>query len=119
MKFTAHAGMRIPIGGERGNPDIVLSPNIIWQKQQDFQELNLGMYLQKGPIVVGLWYRNADAFIVLLGIDRGTFRIGYSYDVTMSRLTNSTAGSHELSYSMGFACKKKKRTYRPDFCPSF
>ncbi|HXC06076.1 MAG TPA: type IX secretion system membrane protein PorP/SprF, partial [Bacteroidia bacterium] len=73
----------------------------------------------KGPIVVGLWYRNADAFIVLLGIDRGTFRIGYSYDVTMSRLTNSTAGSHELSYSMGFACKKKKRTYRPDFCPSF
>jgi type IX secretion system PorP/SprF family membrane protein len=119
MKLTGHAGMKIPLGGQTGNPDIIISPNIIWQKQQDFQELNLGLYLQKGPLVTGLWYRNADSFILLIGIDQGNFRVGYSYDVTMSRLTNSTAGSHELSFSMGFACKKHKPHYRPGICPSF
>ncbi|MFI5148492.1 MAG: type IX secretion system membrane protein PorP/SprF [Bacteroidia bacterium] len=118
IKYTAHAGLKIPVG-PNGNSDVIVSPNIIWQKQQDFQELNLGLYLQKGPIVVGLWYRNMDAFILLLGADLGTFRVGYSYDVTMSRLTNSTAGAHEISFSMGFACKKHKPHYRLGSCPSF
>lgn len=118
IKYTAHAGMKIALG-DRGTSDVFISPNIIWQKQQDFQELNLGLYLQKGPLVMGLWYRNSDAFIILLGIDKGNFRVGYSYDVTISRLTNTTAGAHELSFSMGFHCQKKKIKYRNDTCPSF
>jgi type IX secretion system PorP/SprF family membrane protein len=117
-KYTAHAGFTIPFG-QRGNPDMILSPNIIWQKQQDFQELNLGLYLQHGPIIGGLWYRNGDAFVILLGIEQGHFKIGYSYDLTVSRLTNTTAGSHEISFSMGFACKKHKPHYRLINCPSF
>jgi type IX secretion system PorP/SprF family membrane protein len=117
-KYTAHAGFSIPFG-QKGHPDMILSPNIIWQKQQDFQELNLGLYLQHGPVIGGLWYRNGDAFIILLGIEQGAFRIGYSYDLTVSRLTNTTAGSHEISFSMGFACKKHKTHYRLINCPSF
>jgi type IX secretion system PorP/SprF family membrane protein len=118
VKYTAHAGANIPIG-DRRNPDVVISPNIIWQKQQDFQELNLGLYIKKDAIVGGLWYRNRDSFILLVGIDRGNIRIGYSYDLTVSRLTNTTAGAHEVSFAIGFACKKHKKIYRTAFCPSF
>jgi type IX secretion system PorP/SprF family membrane protein len=118
IKYTAHAGANIPIG-DRRNPDVVLSPNIIWQQQQDFQELNLGLYIKKDAIVGGLWYRNRDSFILLIGIDRGNIRIGYSYDLTVSRLTNTTSGAHEVSFAIGFACKKHKKVYRPGICPSF
>lgn len=117
MKFTAHAGGVIPIGGKVA--DATISPNILYQKQQDFQQLNLGVYFTKGAIVGGLWYRNSDSFIVLIGIQKGMFKAGYSYDVTVSKLTNATAGSHELSLGLQFACKKPKPRYRPGICPSF
>lgn len=118
MKYTAHAGANIPIG-DRRNPDVVISPNIIWQKQQDFEELNLGLYIKKDVIVGGIWYRNRDSFIMLIGIDKGNIRVGYSYDITVSRLTNTTAGAHEVSFAIGFACKKRKPHYRPIQCPGF
>ena len=117
VKFTAHAGGVIPVGGK--DADATISPNILYQKQQDFQQLNLGVYFTKGAIVGGLWYRNSDSFILLIGIQKGMFKVGYSYDVTVSKLTNATAGSHEVSLGLQFACKKPKPKYRPGVCPSF
>jgi type IX secretion system PorP/SprF family membrane protein len=117
LKITAHAGATIPVG-ER-NSGTTISPNILFQKQQDFQQLNLGVYFTKDALVGGLWYRNQDSFIVLLGIQKGIFKIGYSYDVTVSKLTNATAGSHEISLGLNFFCKKPKPKYRPGVCPSF
>lgn len=117
MKITAHAGAMIHLGG--ANSDATISPNILYQKQQDFQQLNLGVYINKGALVGGLWYRNQDAFIVLLGLQHGMFKLGYSYDVTVSKLTNASAGSHELSLGIQFYCKKPRPRYRPGICPSF
>lgn len=117
MKFTGHAGAVIPVGDKKSETSI--SPNILYQKQQDFQQLNLGVYVTKGAMVGGLWYRNSDAFIVLIGVQKGMFKIGYSYDVTVSKLTNASAGSHELSLGLQFTCKKPKPKYRPGVCPSF
>jgi type IX secretion system PorP/SprF family membrane protein len=117
MKYTAHAGAMIPLGGRYG--DSFLSPNILFQKQQDFQQLNLGLYFSKGPIVGGIWYRNQDSFILLVGFQQDLFKFGYSYDVTVSKLTNATAGSHELSFQMQFTCKPKKKKFRTVSCPSF
>lgn len=117
MKYTGHAGALIPLGGRYSESSI--SPNILYQKQQDFQQLNLGVYFTKGALVGGLWYRNQDSFIILLGFQQDLFKFGYSYDVTVSRLTNATAGSHELSFQMQFECKPKKRKFRTVSCPSF
>lgn len=117
MKYTGHAGALIPLGGRYSESSI--SPNIIYQKQQDFQQLNLGVYFTKGALVGGLWYRNQDSFIILLGFQQDLFKFGYSYDVTVSRLTNATAGSHEISFQMQFECKPKKRKFRTVSCPSF
>lgn len=116
-KYTAHAGWMIPVNSQ--GEETFVSPNVLYRQQQDFRQLNLGMYVMRGPIVGGLWYRNEDSFIILLGIQKDIFKIGYSYDVTISRLSNKTAGSHELSFALNFKCKKPPVKYRPAICPSF
>lgn len=116
IKYTGHAGWVIPIGNDG---DASVSPNILYRQQQDFKQLNLGLYLNKGNIVGGVWYRNSDSFIVLLGVQKNGFKVGYSYDLTVSKLTNKTAGSHELSVGWQLSCKKKAPRFRPAICPSF
>ncbi len=116
IKFTGHAGAMIPL--EKGMESYI-SPNILYQRQQDFQQLNLGLYFVKNQIVGGVWYRNQDAFIVLIGIQTKNFKVGYSYDVTVSKLANVSAGSHELSMQLQFECRPKKRKFRTVSCPSF
>ena len=116
LKITGHAGAMISL--EKGN-DSYISPNILFQQQQNFTQLNLGLYFVKGNFVGGLWYRNSDAFIVLIGLQTDHLKIGYSYDVTISKLSNNTAGSHEVSLQFQMGCKKPKPRFRLDSCPSF
>lgn len=131
MKITAHTGAIIAMGNQSAKykrrrrrnantlPESSISPNILYKRQKDFQQLNLGLYVTKGPIVGGLWYRNEDAFIVLVGMMTTNFRFGYSYDVTVSKLSNATSGSHELSMTIQFNCRPKKKKFTPVSCPSF
>lgn len=119
MKITGHAGAVIPLNAAKDGGETSISPNILYKKQQDFTQILLGIYLNKGPLVGGFWYRNQDAFIVLLGFQKDMFKFGYSYDLTVSKLTNVTAGSHEASVSLQFACKPKKKKFRTVSCPSF
>jgi type IX secretion system PorP/SprF family membrane protein len=116
-KYTLHAGAVLPIES-KGEP-ASLSPNIIVQLQQNFLQINFGMYFTKGPIIGGLWYRNSDSFIALIGFQTGILKFGYSYDITVSKLTNTTAGSHEISLGLQFDCKPKRRRFRTISCPSF
>ncbi|MBL4593699.1 MAG: type IX secretion system membrane protein PorP/SprF [Flavobacteriales bacterium] len=120
-KYTLHGGAVIPIES-KGEP-ASLSPNIIIQLQQNFLQINFGMYFSKGPIIGGLWYRhagsNTDAFTALVGFQAGIMKFGYSYDITISKLTNTTAGAHEFSVGLNFDCKPKKRRFRTISCPSF
>lgn len=120
MKLTGHAGAVIPLNKSRyKKSDTKISPNILYRNQGTFQQLNLGVYVNKGPIWTGVWYRNGDAFIVLLGLQTDLIRLGYSYDVTTSQLTLASGGSHEISFGMNFTCKPPKKRYRTISCPSF
>ena len=56
---------------------------------------------------------------LIRGIQNPNFKFGYSYDITVSRLTNATAGAHEISFAMQLECKPKKKRYRTINCPSF
>lgn len=120
MKLTGHIGAMIPLSSSKyASNDASISPNIVYQNQGGFQELNMGLYVKKSALVGGVWYRNKDAFIVLLGFETDAVRFGYSYDVTVSKLANASAGSHEVSFTMKFDCKPKKRQFRTISCPSF
>ena len=78
-----------------------------------------GSEVKKGSLIGGVWYRNKDAFILTLGVESNMIKVGYSYDVTMSKLSIISGGSHEVSLAINFYCKPKKKKYRPISCPSF
>ena len=117
MKLTAHVGAVFAIGDKKN--EVTISPNILYQRQKDFQQLNLGCYVTKGIVVGGLWYRNQDSFIALIGLQQHKWKVGYSYDITTSKLTNATAGSHEVSCSIVLHCKPKKKRVKTVNCPAF
>ena len=116
LKITAHAGANLPL--EKGG-GVSISPNILFMQQQNFTQLNIGLYVVKGALTGGIWYRGSDAFIITLGVQSQFIKVGYSYDVTVSKLASNTAGSHEISLQFQTTCKKKKPKFRNDTCPSF
>lgn len=121
MRLTGHMGAEIKLGKKsRYNNGTSIMPNIIYQYQQGFQELCIGTYIKHNVFTTGIWFRNKDAFIVSLGINSKNFKIGYSYDVTVSKLNNGTShGSHEISLGLNLNCKAKPTTFRTIACPSF
>jgi len=120
MRFTGHMGATINFGkGSQYQNVTAISPNIIYSYQDGFMQLNIGTYIKYGVFTAGVWLRARDAFIMLIGVDSGTFRFGYSYDVTVSPLTNASGGSHELSLGLNFSCKSKPQKFRTISCPSF
>ncbi|MCT4581654.1 MAG: type IX secretion system membrane protein PorP/SprF [Flavobacteriales bacterium] len=123
IKLTGHAGAVIPLSGSSSkyskDEGLSISPNILFRSQGPSNQLNMGMYVNKGPLVGGVWYRNADAFIILLGIHANQIKIGYSYDATISKLSLASGGAHEVSLNYTFKCRPKKRTFRSVTCPEF
>lgn len=130
MKFTIHAGAELNmttgrLGGAQLE-DITLSPNILYQQQSKFHQLNLGLYTRIYPFVGGVWFRhnfeNADAVIFLLGFKQTTYQIGYSFDFTLSKVGINSGGAHEVSFMYEFCIYKedyKKRKLRTIKSPSF
>lgn len=126
MKYTVHVGSVINLkkGGNWGEDrEFSISPNILYQQQFNFHQLNIGLYLTIDPFVGGLWFRhnfeNADAIIPMLGFHWKNLRMSYSYDYTVSKLQGATGGAHEVSASWQFPCIEKKRHIRAIKCPRF
>ncbi|MBT4479346.1 MAG: PorP/SprF family type IX secretion system membrane protein [Flavobacteriales bacterium] len=122
-KYTAHIGGKWPLSRYK-NDIITISPNFLYQKQQEFQQFNYGVYINRGPIVGGLWARNSlenfDSFILMFGVIQDAFKFGYSYDITVSNLRNSnTLGAHELSFTLYMPCKTRSKSFNTISCPQF
>jgi type IX secretion system PorP/SprF family membrane protein len=103
VKWTLHAGAHM----RRFHHGLLsriftLSPNLLYQQQGSFKQLNAGIYMIEKSFLFGGWFRNnmdirPDAIIFLAGFAREKFRLGYSFDLTLSRLSNYSYGSHEFS----------------------
>ena len=129
MKFTVHGAGLINVAEESrrqsslglGTP--IISPNIVYQYQGGFHYFNYGLYLDWMPFLVGVWFRhgteNTDAFIFQAGIQQDYFKVGYSYDVTISKLANSTAGAHEITLGVLLPVPEHKKKVKAIRCPSF
>jgi len=118
MKVTGHFGANISLepGGMGFEPNFYVSPNILYQQQGDFHQVNLGVYVTRKPIVLGAWYRhnleNPDAVIVLVGIHYNNFKIGYSYDIGLSDLRTYSGGAHEISIAWQAGKRSLRDIYR-------
>lgn len=127
MKFSLHGGYRYTISSGIFSQDLVFAFN--YKAQAKFDQLDIGFYYDRLPMVFGLWYRglpiksyqlgygNNDALVFLFGYTVKDIRIGYSYDQTISKLTGSTIGSHELTLTYELIDKRKKLSKRRKFVP--
>ena len=93
-----------------------------FQHQDNFNQLDAGVYWYNDPIEIGFWYRglpffndaksastNQDAIVASLAYKFNNMRFGYSYDITTSSLGWSTAGAHEVSLLYEFNQKGSMR----------
>lgn len=134
IKYNFQAGYKFKLSGptikRRNAKDITAA--ILYEAQERYDQLDLGAYYNHEPFVFGFWYRglpvlkryedaiaNNDAIIVIVGysVPDRNLRIGYSYDITISRLASNTAGAHEISLVYEVASKKKKRRSRRFIVP--
>lgn len=132
-KLSIHGGGRYVIRKDHnGNVRKALWGAFNLKQQNQFRQLDLGVYTEFYPVVIGLWYRglpvghnvsyhkNTDAVTILLGTKIEQLQIGYSYDLTLSRLIGNTGGSHEISIMYEFVDPRpKKHKMRVIPCPQF
>ena len=109
IKWTAHVGgyfdLKRRSRKSRSFGDISISPNIIYQHQMEFHQLNYGFYLNYYPFAVGLQHERV--------------RVAYSYDLTVSKLANLSGGAHEVSLQLLLPCPERKRVMKDLVCPTF
>ncbi|MEM0996986.1 MAG: type IX secretion system membrane protein PorP/SprF [Bacteroidota bacterium] len=131
-RITATAGLRIPVGPPNNPEKISISPALLFMTQRNFNQLNIGTYVNIEPMIFGVWWRSnynnfngdfisSDMVAGLVGFKNGPFSIGYSYDYTVSSLTNQiSGGSHELALIVEWERDKPKTfRHRKLPCPRF
>jgi len=129
MKMTLHGGSRI-IVEDLGwfnstflSKFSVFTPHIVIQKQAESEQINIGGSLSSDHLALGLSYRrsfnNSDALVFLLGYELDKYKIGYSYDLTVSKLGMSSGGAHEISLQIQLGCFYKKPSQNTIPCPKF
>jgi type IX secretion system PorP/SprF family membrane protein len=136
VKTTVYGGGKLKISGRMGQFDEEsLFYAVMYRSQGKFDQLDLGAFWYKVPIMLGLWYRgipglkqnpdnsiNQDAVVLLAGYRKESWAAAYSYDITISRLFLNSAGAHELSIGYYFNQdphnrKRVKKMVVP--CPRF
>lgn len=135
--LSVHGGYRYIIAAQglsKTNFEEFISASVHYRKEQRYDQFDIGAYYFKSFLNVGLWYRGLpfkkykpgypgrESIAVLLGIEipDKNLRVGYSYDITVSRLgITNTQGAHEVSMVYEIA-KKRRRTKRVLVsCPKF
>jgi len=134
---SVHGGYRHIIsayGSGKTKIEEFISACVNIRSQQKYSQLDVGAYYYKKVFNLGLWYRglpfkrykpgypSRESIAILAGLEipDKNLRVGYSYDVTISRLgINNSYGAHEITLVYEVA-KKRKRTRRVLVsCPKF
>lgn len=129
IKYTVFGGAQVIKRGHLFNPiDESLSLAFLFRHQYLYNQLDLGVYWYKAPLMLGLWYRGlpiigqdprGDAISFLVGYKMDDIRVGYSYDFTISNLVSSTGGAHEISMVFEFSTTRARKKRRMIPCPEF
>lgn len=123
-RYTAHFGLVVPLVDSRdAKKSSNLYPSVLYMQQREFNQLNIGMYYNQGPFVIGGYFRqnnnNADAFIAIAGIRTPKVKVGFSYDATVSKIRYGARQSYEVSLSFELRKRAPKKKVRNIVCPQF
>jgi type IX secretion system PorP/SprF family membrane protein len=134
IRISVQGGYKFEFRSNRsfGNfkKDISLKPVYQLRIQGPYSQLDFGMYYTNEPFVAGIMYRgfpvgkqgadnlvSQDAAIVLLGYKQDGFKLGYSFDMGLSKIGLQGGGSHEISLSYQYAKKGCRRRKAGKFVP--
>ena len=98
------------------NPDFEFDPSGIIRTDLATTQVDVtGVLKFKDTFWGGVGYRWQDAVIVLIGLQYKDFRIGYSYDINVSKLKLSIGGgTHEimLNYCFKLEMERGRKSYK-------
>lgn len=135
LSISLHGGYRF-ILEQKSRLDLrrYVSPAFNLRHEAKYDQLDIGIYYFHLPLNVGLWYRglpfkhyaptygSRESIALLIGLDLApkSVRIGYSFDLTISRLgVANSLGAHELSIIYEIAKKRRKNKRVLVSCPKF
>lgn len=134
IRTSIHTGYRLALDGRSmSRTRSTFNVAAHYKAQQDWDQLDLGVYVDHQPVLAGLWYRglpglksykpgypNDDAVILMGGVQTSRqLRIIYSYDITINWLGLKTGGSHEISLTYEWPARQKNRKFHTIPCPKF
>jgi type IX secretion system PorP/SprF family membrane protein len=134
VRTSIHTGYRIAMD-EKSMARSKSTFNIAahYKAQQDWDQLDVGVYVDHNPFLAGLWYRglpglkaykpgypNHDAVILMAGFQTPKqLRFIYSYDITISWQGVKTGGAHEISLVYEWPARQKNKKFQMVPCPKF
>jgi type IX secretion system PorP/SprF family membrane protein len=139
MKFTFHLGGRIYFAPKEIRYQkehwFYLAPNLIYQNQGNNNVLSYGLQANYHPIMIGVQLKNTflfkrdpafhqdlfESLSFIVGFEYNSVAIGYSYDMSLTKIMKIGGGAHEISLAYIFPCKirNKKQNFEPIYCPKF
>lgn len=118
LSISLHTGAEIDLIDLQGKSDVFVSPSLQYIRQGRQSQLNIGTIFRYYLFGTGAWYRHSstspDAMIFTIEGRKGQYRLAYSYDVTLSKLSNS-GGAHEISFIINFKSEPKESRYNDCF----
>ncbi|MCH2023650.1 MAG: PorP/SprF family type IX secretion system membrane protein [Saprospiraceae bacterium] len=132
MRITAHAGGELLVGGRGAS--LSLLPGFVGMFQGPSMELNMGLGIKYQrakyddfALRFSVWTRlanklessiDADALMLIVGLDYQTFQFGISYDINLSSLTAVSNGQGALEFSIIYT-RDGSQQNRQEGCPTF
>ncbi len=138
IKINAHLGYKINIT-KNGGPKYYLarekeysiSPIIHYRFQNKADQFDFGLAGVADQMLFGIWYRglplikdynrkniNSESIILMIGWVYNNWNFNYGYDITASKLTGYTNGSHEINIAYVISKPKSRFKYRRLPCPN-
>lgn len=138
VKYSVHGGAKFMINKEKEKetPQTQEKSTTMafnYRGQNKFDQLDIGVYYSQNIVNFGVWYRgipvlkaykdgysNNDAVALIIGIQTSRINVGYSYDITISRLSRLSNGAHEVTLYYQICKPPKKKKYGLLLpCPKF
>jgi type IX secretion system PorP/SprF family membrane protein len=106
----------------------IINPNIYYTNDAGAWEMMLGANAQynlsedgQNQLIAGLYYRTGDAIIAMIGFQLKNIKLTFSYDITISTLSNydGSRGAYELSTIYTGYYDDYNGNRRQSLCPTF